>query len=137
MIIMFRLKNNKFTQIIERFLDDGGPFVLTYHNSKEEFRNFWRDVYSYDNYKCLCRYKEDNVKPRLEKTIKEIFIKYINSINEDSNWKTERFTPAEILKYKEDILDETEVKLVNLILDQSYDRKRVYYIGHTNKRITL
>lgn len=47
MIIRATLKTNLYTQILERYFDDGRPFVLKYYNSKKEYEQFNKEVVFY------------------------------------------------------------------------------------------
>lgn len=44
MIIAVTLFNNDYTQIIQKYFDEGGPFVSTFYNSETEYRKFLKDV---------------------------------------------------------------------------------------------
>ena len=136
MIIRATLKSNIYTQIIEKYFDDGGPFVQTYYNSKHEFEKFKKDVKKLYNYNFGCSEKE-MFKPFLATTIYKNFINYINTIEENSNWKTERFSAEEFIRNKKFILKNIDIKLVNLIVDTSFNKEVVFYIHQINKYITL
>lgn len=136
MIIRFTLKSSYYTQIIERFFDDKGPFVLANHNSKAEYEQFIKDIKHLNNYKFNSHEKEE-FKPKLEKTIKQTFIKYINNITESSNWKTEKFSAEKLIRHKENIFENVDIKLVNLIVDRSKNHEVVFYLDMVNDYITL
>lgn len=136
MIIRVTLKNNLYTQIIERYFDDGGPFVLTYYNSKKEYEKFNKYVKKFYNYKFAAADKQI-LKSKLADMIKENFKNYINRINEKSKWYTERFSPKKIIQYKNLIFSNFEVKIVDLIVDTSFNKEVVFYIHQINKYITL
>ena len=136
MIIKMTLNESHLTQIIERYFDDGGPFVQMWHNSNEEYKQFKKDLEKLHRYK-FCSSEKESFKVHLENIIKQTFINYINSISNNNNWKTERFNSKRILQYKETILKQLEVKLVNLIIDKSFNNKVVYYFDYINKYITV
>ena len=68
MIIRATLKSNIYTQIIEKYFDDGGPFVQTYYNSKHEFEKFKRNIKKLYNYN-FCSSEKEMFKPFLVTTI--------------------------------------------------------------------
>lgn len=136
MIIRATLKTDLYTQILERYFDDGGPFVLKYHESKKEYEKFNKCVKKLYNYSFRSPDKQ-TLKTKLEELIRQNFMNYINSINEKSNWQTERFSPRMIIKYKDFIFRNFEAKLVDLIVDSSYNKEVVFYIHQINQYITL
>ena len=136
MIIRATLKTNLYTQILERYFDDGGPFVLKYYNSKKEYEQFNKYVKQFYNYRFVAKDKQI-LKTKLADIIRKNFINYINSIKEKSNWHTERFYPQKIIQYKDFILRNFEVKLVDLIMDTSFNKEVVFYIHQINQYITL
>lgn len=136
MIIRFTLGSRFYTQIIERYFDDKGPFVLANHNSKSEYKQFIKDIKQLNNYKFNSSKKEE-FKPKLEQTIKQTFINYINNAIESSNWKTEAFSIEKLQRYKEVIFENIDVKIVNLIVDRSKNHEVVFYIDWINNYITL
>ena len=136
MIIRATLKSNIYTQIIEKYFDDGGPFVQTYYNSKYVYEKFKKDVKKLYNYN-FCSSEKEIFKPFLATTIYKNFINYINTIEENSNWKTERFSAEKVIRNKKFILKNIDIKLVNLIVDTSFNKEVVFYIHQINQYITL
>ena len=136
MIIRATLKSNLYTQIIEKYFDDGGPFVQTYYNSKYVYEKFKKDVKKLYNYHFSSSEKKI-LKLKLTKVIHKNFINYINAINENTNWKTERFSAEKVIRYKEFILKNIDIRLVNLIVDASFNKEVVFYIHQINQYITL
>lgn len=136
MIIRFTLKTNLYTQIIEKYLDDGGPFVITYHNSQKEYKQFKRNVKTLNNDAWYAREKK-NLQSEVSEVIKQNFFNYINSIDINSKWRTPRFDAQKINTYKDFIFRHFEVKIVNLLVDSSYNHEVVFYIDRINDYITL
>lgn len=136
MIIRATLKTNLYTQILERYFDDGRPFVLKYYNSKKEYEQFNKYVKQFYNYRFVAKYNQI-LKTKLADIIRKNFTNYINSIKEKSNWNTERFYPQKIIQYKNFILRNFEIKLVDLIMDTSFNKEVVFYIYQINQYITL
>ena len=91
MIIAVTLFNNDYTQIIQKYFDEGGPFVSTFYNSETEYRKFLKDVKELNKFRYSSSEKEE-FKKHLEEMIKQNFINYINSIDENSKWATKRYT---------------------------------------------
>ena len=48
MIIRITLESHKLTQIIEKYFDDGGCFVATNYSSAEDYKEFMKNVESYN-----------------------------------------------------------------------------------------
>lgn len=135
MIIKFTLNNSKYTQIIERYFDYGGPFVITYYNSDKEYKNFLKDVKTLNDFKYFSSEKEE-FKTHIVKIIKQNFINYINRINENNIKNINRFN-AKTLIHKQIILKNINISLVNLIVDKSRNNEVVYYIDFIRKYITV
>lgn len=136
MIIRATLKTNLYTQILERYFDDGGPFVLKYYNSKKEYEQFNKYVKQFYNYRFGATDKQI-LKTKLADIIRKNFINYINAIKENSNWSTERFYPKKIIQYKDFIIRNFEIRLVDIIVDTSFNKEVIYYIHQINQYITL
>lgn len=136
MIIRISLRDNKKTQIIEKYFDDGGPFVVANHNSEEEYEQFKKDLKSFYNYFNRCP-ERDKLKEKITQTIRGNFINYINNITIDSNWKTEMFNPNDIINNKESILGRLEVRMMTAFLDESKNNEVVYYFDSNRKYITM
>ena len=135
-IIKYTLGNKCLTQIIESYINAGGAFVSTYHNSIKEYNQFMNNVEKYHRYKYFSSAKEE-FKKILQEEIKQTFNNYINVISKSTNWSTESFTSEKIKKYKDYILNNFEVKIVNLIVDKSCNQEIIYYFDYISKYIIL
>ena len=136
MIIKFTLNNSKYTQIIERYFDYGGPFVITYYNSDKEYKNFLKDVKTLNDFKYFSSEKEE-FKKHIVKIIKQNFINYINRINENNIRNMKGFNTKKLLIHKQIILKNINISLVNLIVDKPRNNEVVYYIDFIRKYITV
>ena len=136
MIIAVTLFNNDYTQIIQKYFDEGGPFVSTFYNAETEYRKFLKDVKELNKFRYSTSEKEE-FKKHLEEMIKQNFINYINSIDENSKWATKRYTAKKLQMHKEDILRRITVKLKNLIWDKPKNNEIVYYFDYLREYITL
>lgn len=136
MIIEMTLFNNDYTQIIQKYFDEGGPFVSTFYNSEAEYRKFLKDVKDLNKFRYSTSEKEE-FKKHLEEMIKQNFINYINNIDENSNWKTKRYSAKKLQMHKEDIFRRITVKLKNLIWDKPKNNEVVYYFDYLREYITL
>lgn len=135
-IIKYTLGNKCLTQIIESYINAGGAFVSTYHNSIKEYNQFMNNVEKYYRYKYFSSAKEE-FKKILQEEIKQTFNNYINVISKSTNWSTESFTSEKIKKYKDYILNNFEVKILNLIVDKSCNQEVIYYFDYISKYIIL
>ncbi|MFR5509149.1 MAG: hypothetical protein ACLTKT_08160 [Clostridia bacterium] len=136
MIIEFTLFNNNYTQIIQKYFDEGGPFVSTFYNSETEYRKFLKDVKELNKFRYFLAEKKE-LKKHLEEKIKQNFINYINSIDENSKWKTKVYSAKKMQKHKEDILKRINVRLKNLIFDMPKNNEFVYYFDYLREYITF
>lgn len=135
MIIKMTLHDNYYTQILERYIDDGGPFVQTYHNSESEYKQFRKDVDKFNTFRWS--FNREEFKTGLENTIKQTFSNYLDIIAESKTWRTERFTAEKIKTIRDSILKRFQLKLVNLVVDKSFNMEVVYYFDFINKYITV
>ena len=133
MIIRITLESHKLTQIIEKYFDDGGCFVVTNYSSAEDYKEFMKNVESYNRYSMSPQ--RTKLKEKLEEDIKQNFINYINNIN--SNWKTELFDYQKIIPYNDIIFRNIDVSLRDLIFDRSWNREVVFYFCSINKYLVL
>ena len=136
MIIKFKVKDSKYTQIIERYLEDGGPFVLTYHNNKAEYEHFNGIVKKLKNSKC---YTEEycSYKAVLEPIIYKNFTNYIEMSTQNKKWKTPRFDVNKLAKYKDNILKEVKIQVKDIIIPKPKGNTEVYYIDFIRQTITI
>jgi len=124
MIILFQIKDKKDIEIIKQFLDDKALFDLTYYNSEDDLKQFKDDIDKTNviKYKSKTRvHEKTEIQKKMLKTIQQTFSNYINS------------------KYIEnkDILKNTIIKVVNLIMDINFDDERIYYISSKDRYITM
>lgn len=124
MIILFQVKDKKHIEIIKQFLDDKVLFDLTYYNSEKDLIEFKNDIDRTDVIKYKCKttvHEKTKIQKTMLKTIQQTFSNYINS------------------KYIEnkDILKNTIIKVVNLIMDINFDDERIYYISSKDRYITM
>lgn len=136
MIIEMTLFNNDYTQIIQKYFDEGGPFVSTFYNAETEYRKFLKNVKELNKFRYSTTEKEE-FKKHLEEMIKQNFINYINSIDENCKWKTKRYTAKKLQLHKEDIFNRITVKLKNLIWDRPKNNEVVYYFDYLREYITF
>lgn len=124
MIIMFQVKDKKHIEIIKQFLDDKALFDLTYYNSEKDLIEFKNDIDRTDVIKYKCKttvHEKTEIQKIMLKNIQQTFINYI------------------YLKHLEekDILKNTIIKVVNLIMDIDFNNERIYYISSRDKYITM
>ena len=124
MIILFQVKDKNYIEIIKQFLEDKALFDLTYYNSEDDLKQFKDDIDKTNVIKHKCKSKmseKTEIQKRMLKTIQQTFINYI------------------YLKHLEekDILKNTIIKVVNLIMDIDFDNERIYYIECKDKYIIM
>lgn len=95
-----------------------------------------KNVEKYHRYKYFSSAKEE-FKNILQEEIKQNFNNYINVISKSTNWSTEAFTSEKVNRYKDYILNNFEVKIVNLIVDKSCGQEVIYYFDYISKYIIL
>lgn len=124
MIILFQVVDPSYINVIKKFLDDKALFDLAYYNSEDDLKQFKDDIDKTNviKYKCKSEMRDKTeIQKRMLKTIQQTFINYI------------------YLKHIEnkDILKNTIIKIVNLIMDIDFNNERIYYIECKDKYIIM
>lgn len=124
MIVLFQVIDSSYIDIIKKFLDDKALFDLAYYNSEDDLKQFKDDIDKTNviKYKCKTTMREKTeIQNRMIKTIQQTFINYIylNHIED------------------KDILKNTIIKIVNLIMDIDFNNERIYYIECIDKYIIM
>ena len=70
MIIVVKIKDSYYMQIIEKYFDDGGPFIATNYNNNKEYKQFLKDIKTYNEFSFKSSGKQ-NYRKKLENSIKE------------------------------------------------------------------
>ena len=144
MIIKYTFNDNDFTQVIEKYLDEFGPFYSFNYPTFEGIKHFKNLLEKYDDYKD--KYNEDKditleefkeIKSKLLVILKANFIQYISNIGPNSNWSTDGIDAKELQDNKEYILNNIKIKIVNNIPDQWENREVVYFVTNNQKYITM
>lgn len=113
-----------------------GPFVLTYYNSKKEFKDFKKYVKELENYNPHFDNRKE-IKSKIGNIVKQNFNNYINSIETNIKWHTKSFNIRRLNTYKDFILENIEIKIVDLMADISLNKEVVFYISQARQYITL
>lgn len=137
MIIRMTLKSNLYSELIEKYFDDGGPFTPKYHRSKKKYEKFMRNVKVINNHDEYRPSEKEGDIRRARNTIIKNFTNYINAISKDSNFQTKRFNAERVNTYKDFIFRNLDVKVVELMIDKSFNKEVVFYIDRVDKYITL
>lgn len=124
MIILFQVVDHSYIDIIKKFLDDKALFDVTYYNSEDDLKQFIKDIDDTNVIKYQSKttvHEKTEIQKRMLKIIQQTFINYI------------------YLKHLEDkdILNNTIIKVVNLIMDIDFDNERIYYISSKDKYIMM
>lgn len=135
-IIKYTLEDNYYTQIIEKYIEEGSAFVSTYHNSEEEYKQFLKDVEECNRCKFASDEKEI-LKIKIQNVIEQNFRNYINKVCRNKNWHTASYTTSYIQKHKKIFINNFQAKIVNLIVDKSFNNEVVYYFEDIRKYITI
>lgn len=128
------IKNNHYMQVIKKYFDDGGPFVVTNYKSEKDYKEFLKDVEIYNDFGFRQKGQQKH-KQMLEQKIKENFINYLDNI--DKNWKTPAFDYEKIQKHKEYLLKQLTIKVTDLIYGKSKNRTWLYYIDIIRRYVIL
>ena len=134
MIIVVKIKDSYYMQIIEKYFDDGGPFIATNYNNNKEYKQFLKDVKTYNEFSFKSSRKQ-NYRKTLANSIKENLKNYLNNINE--NWQTTNFNYSKIQKNKEHLLSKLTITIVDIICGTSKNRTWLYYIDFIRQYIIL
>lgn len=126
MIIKFQVKDSKYIYIIKKFLDDKALFDIAYFKSEEELKQFKNDIDNTNVIKYKCKSdmsKKTEIQKNMQTTIQQVFTNYLNTKN--------------TVKQKKDILKNTDIKVVNLIMDINFNSERIYYIESIDEYIVM
>lgn len=134
MIIVVKIKDSYYMQIIEKYFDDGGPFIATNYNNNKEYKQFLKDVKTYNEFSFKSSRKQ-NYRKTLANSIKENLKNYLNNINE--NWQTTKFNYTKIQKNKEHLLSKLTITIADIICGTSKNRTWLYYIDFIRQYIIL
>ena len=144
MIVKYTFNDNDFTQVIEKYLDEFGPFYYFNYTTAEEMNGFSKLVAKYDNYNDKYNEEKDLTKDEYKKLKEKIvkllilnFKRYIENIKPDSFWHTEGITAKDLLECKDYILNNIKVSIVKSIPDQWENGEVVYFISSNEKYITM
>ena len=136
MIIKYTMNDNDFTQVIEQYLEEYGPYLAIFFETLDEHIEFKRDVAKYDELSNNSPEKA-KLKDKLTKLRNQKFIAFINSIKENSNWHTIGFTAREMIESKDYILSNISIEIVDSITDKWHNGEVVYYITSNMKYLTM
>lgn len=134
MIIVVKIKDSYYMQIIEKYFDDGGPFIATNYNNNKEYKQFLKAVKTYNEFSFKSSRKQ-NYRKTLANSIKENLKNYLNNINE--NWQTTNFNYSKIQKNKEHLLSELTITIADIICGTSKNRTWLYYIDFIRQYMIL
>lgn len=144
MIIKYTFKDNDFTQVIETYLDEFGPFYimnfptnLAYDKFKELLKKYddYYDKYSEEKDITLDEVKE--IRKELTTMLKANFAQYISNIRPNSNWHTEGMDAIGLQDNKEYILNHIHIEIVKSVTDQWENGEAVYYFTSNMKYVTM
>lgn len=144
MIIKYTFNDNDFTQVIEKYLEEFGPFYAFNYNMYNGLDEFKKLLSQYDDY--MDKYSEDKgltkeefnkLKNKLLIILKDNFTNYINNIRINSNWHTDGLNAIDLQNSKNYILKNIKIKIVKSIPDQWENGEVVYYITSNQKYITM
>ena len=141
MIIRYTFNDNDFTQIIEKYLEEFGPYGRWIDNDLADViitlgrqYNDYNDKYNEE--KKMNKGEYLNLKKRITLALYRHFIAYIDSIAENSNWSTPGFDAKHLNEDAQYIKDNINIKLVRNIPDQWENGEVVYCIDST-QHITM
>ena len=124
MIILFQVVDHIYIDVIKKFLDDKALFDVSYYNSEDDLKQFIKDIDDTNVIKYQSKttvHEKTEIQERMLKTIQQTFINYI------------------YLNYIEDkdMLKNTIIKVVNLIMDIDFNNERIYYIECIDRYIIM
>lgn len=142
MIIKYTFNDNDFTQIIEKYLEEYGPFGRWVPGGNVDRITDLMEIYNkhndkYNEEKELSKEAFLTMKNELLKELYHHFIAYINNIQENSSWNTDGFIAKDLIENKEYIIDNIKINLVKSIPDQWENGEVVYFITSNEKYVTM
>lgn len=144
MIIKYTFNDNDYTQVIEKYLEEFGPFYSFNYSNYKELDEFKKLLRQYDDY--MDKYNEDKeltkeefkkVKLELHDILLSNFVEYIRKIKSNSSWHTEGMNAEDLQESKEYIFRNIKIYIVKSIPDQWENGEVVYYITSNQKYITM
>lgn len=144
MIIKYTFNDNDFTQVIEKYLEEFGPFYAFNYNMYNGLDEFKKLLNQYDDY--MDKYSEDKeltkeefnkLKNKLLIILKDNFTNYINNIRINSNWHTDGLDAIDLQEDKDYILKNIKISIVKSIPDQWENGEVVYFITSNQKYIVF
>lgn len=144
MIVKYTFNDNDFTQIIEKYLDEYGPFYYFNYETIKEMNGFSNLVRQYDNFNDKYNEVKELTRDEYRKLIRKIlellklnFKRYIENIGPNSNWSTPGFNAKDLQEEKDYIFNELKISLVKSIPDQWENGEVVYYIASNQAYIIM
>lgn len=144
MIIKYTCNDNDFTQVIEKYLEEFGPFYYFNYETIEEMNGFSKLVRDYNNYndkyekdKELTKEEYKKLKAKIIKLLILNFKRYIENIKPNSAWHTDGLNAKDLQEDKDYIFDELKISLVRAIPDQWQNGEVVYFITSNEKYVTM
>lgn len=136
MIIKYTFKDNDYTQIIEKHLEEYGPYLGMLYSTIDDYIEFKDNVTKYDEMSNNDP-KRKELKQKLINIIKQVFKNYINSIKPNSKWQTDGINAEDLNDSKQYIFENIKIDIVNSISDKWQNGEVVYYFTSNQKYLTM
>lgn len=148
MIIKYSFGDNDFTQVLEKYLDEFGPFYGFNYDNDTDRRKFMESIKAIDDYHfslsvenslddVITEQEYETLKSKLIELLKENFKTYINNIKPNSNWCTEGMDSEHLQECKDYMFNNLNVDIVRFATDDWDNGETVYYFTSNQKYVTL
>lgn len=144
MIVKYTFKDNDFTQVIEEYLREFGPFYAFNYPSFAGLTEFKELLKKYDNYndkyymeKDITKEEYKEIKKKLHTILKANIIQYMANVKPGSGWSSDGMNSDDLIRNLEYLINNIKVSIVRSISDQWENGEVVYYITSWNNYIVM
>ena len=144
MIVKYTFNDNDFTQVIEEYLRELGPFYAFNYPSFTGLNEFKELLRQYDNYndkyymeKDITKEEYKEIKKKLHTILKANIIQYMANVKPGSGWSTDGMEAEDLIRNLEYLINNIKVSIVKSVPDQWENGEVVYYITSWDNYIVM
>ena len=134
MIVKYTFNDNDFTQVIEEYLNDFGPFYVFNYPTAQGLDEFKKLLEKYNDYndkyymeKDITKEEYKEIKKKLHTILKANIIQYMTSIKPNSGWSTDGMEAEDLIRNLKYLINNIKVSIVKSVPDQWENGEVVYY----------
>lgn len=141
MIIKYTFNDNDWTQVIEKYMEEFGPFYAMNFYNYDKYTELRESIMKYDNYIDECSELTEEefnlLKRRINELLYQSFRNYISNIKENSNWQTDGIDAKELQYNKEWVMTNIKITIEDSLTDKNQNGEVVYFITSNGKYIVV